>query len=183
MNDVHASTGVALAIESTADQQPVIVLPAEEKRVRYTRGTSEFTLSLRPDNRGVLLRRTLDYGVPNQRAAVFIADASEPTAAPNWERAGTWYTAGSNTWYHSFPRTELGASAPDVRTSNRRFREEELLLPLRVTQGRGAIRVRLVHEPVDRPLLPTLPVVPSAWSEIDYRAYCWITPEFSVGDK
>ena len=37
---------------------------------RHTRGSSEFTLNIRPDNRGVMLRRTLDYDMANQKAAV-----------------------------------------------------------------------------------------------------------------
>ncbi len=52
------------------------VYPAHTDRGRSTTGTSEFTLKLEPKNFGVLLRRKLDYAFPNQRAEVFVADAS-----------------------------------------------------------------------------------------------------------
>jgi hypothetical protein len=144
--------------------------------VRYTRGASEFRLAIRPDNYGIMLRRTLDYAMPNQRAAIFVADGDQET--PVWEPAGTWYTAGSNTFYHSFPATELGAPAPVVRTSSHRFREDEFLLPLRLTKGRRSIRLRLVFEPVERPLLPGMAVRRSSWSEATYAAYAWVEPDF-----
>jgi hypothetical protein len=32
--------------------------------------------------------------------------------------------------------------------------------------------------PVDRPLLPGLPVPELAWSELKYAAYCYVMPEF-----
>ncbi len=140
------------------------------------RGTSEFTLTIRPDNQGLMLRRVLDYGMPNQRALVSVADgeASEPA----WEQAGTWYLAGSTTFYHSFPVGELAPPSPVVLTSNRRFHEDEFLVPRRLTQGRKQVRIRLTFEQVDRPLLPGLPPPQSAWSEIRYVAYCWVEPQF-----
>jgi hypothetical protein len=155
-----------------------IVYPAETQSVRYTRGTSEFRLQIRPDNHGVMLRRAMDYGLPNQRAVVWLADgdAEEPT----WEIAGSWYTAGSSTFYHSFPPDELSPPTPVVHTSNRRFLEDEFLLPLRLTQGRKSLLVRLSFDPVDRPLLPGMQTPPSAWSEIRYVAYCWIEPQFEL---
>jgi hypothetical protein len=151
-----------------------MVYPAEAKLVRYTRGTSEFTLKVHPDNHGVMLRRTFDYALPNQRATVSVADGE--AAEPVWEPAGVWYSAGSNTVYHSFPAGELDPPAPTVLTSNRRFREDEFLVPLRLTRGRHAIRVRMTFEPVVRPLLPGFPEVSSAWSEIQYDAYSWVQP-------
>jgi len=48
------------------------IFPAESDCGRITTGTSEFTLKLRPDNWGVLLRRKLDYSYPNQRAEVLL---------------------------------------------------------------------------------------------------------------
>jgi hypothetical protein len=150
--------------------------PEETQLVRYTRGTSEFTLNIDPDNFGVMLRRTLDYSLPNQRALVSVADgeASEPT----WEQAGIWYLAGSTTFYHSFPKDEMDPPLPVIHTSNRRFREDEFLLPLRLTQGRRMLRVRVTFEQVNRPLLPALLPPQSAWSESRYAAYCWVEPDF-----
>ena len=157
---------------------PIAVYPAETQNVRYTRGTSEFRLNIRSDNHGVMLRRTLDYGAPNQRAIVSLADGD--AAQPVWEVAGTWYTAGSSTFYHSFPEGELSPPAPVVHTSNRRFREDEFLLPLRTTRGRKSLRIRVSFDPIDRPLLPGLPTPRSAWSEIRYVAYCWVEPQFEA---
>lgn len=167
-------------ISSRYEVGPDASAELQERKVRYTTGESEFTLRLEPNNHGVLLRRTLDYSRANQRAEVFIADASDATAEPKWERAGVWYLAGSNTCYHSFPKTELGASAPKVQTSNRRFREDEFLVARRLTAGRSAIRVRVRFTPVDRSLLPNTPAQKSEWSEIDYAAYCWVTPAFEM---
>jgi hypothetical protein len=101
---------------------------------------------------GLRLRRTLDYGIPNQRAIVSVADGD--AADPKWEVAGTWVTAGSSTFYHSFPTDELSPPEPVVRTSNRRLLEDEFLVPLRLTQGRRSLRMRLTFDPVERPLLP-----------------------------
>ena len=159
-------------------QGSIVVYPIESHRVRYTAGTSEFRLNIRPDNHGVMIRRTLDYGIPNQRAVVSLADGD--AADPVWEAAGTWYTAGSSTFYHSFPGEELSPPNPVVHTSNRRFLEDEFLLPLRLTQGRKAIRIRVTFDPVDRPLLPDMRSPQSAWSEISYAAYCWVEPQFQL---
>ena len=65
-----------------------------------------------------------------------------------------------------------------METSNRRFREDEFLVPGRLTRGRSQIRVRIAFEPVDRPLLPGLPVAELAWSEIRYQAWSWVMPDF-----
>lgn len=148
------------------------IYPPHTDRGRFTRGNSEFTLKLRPDNLGVLLRRKLDYALPNQRAEVFVADASS-----DWQRAGTWYLAGSNTCVFSSPKTETGTALHVVQTSNRRFREDEFLIPRALTEGRDAIRVRVVFTPVERPLFPGHPIPDLAWSELRYDAYCFVMPE------
>ena len=95
-----------------------------------------------------MLRRKLDYAFPNQRAEVFVADAE--SGQPDWKPAGVWYLAGSNTCVFSNPGNgqELGATQHVVQTSNRRFRDDEFLLPLALTQGRKAIRVRVKFTPV-----------------------------------
>jgi hypothetical protein len=116
---------------------------------------------------------------PNQRAEVFVADDSDQTdeKQPDWERAGVWYLAGSNTCVYSNPKQELGKTLHEVITSNRRFRDDELLLPLSVTQGRSRIRVRVKFTPVDTPLFPGHPpAAPLAWSEIRYDVYCYVMP-------
>jgi hypothetical protein len=157
---------------------PIVVIPTETHRVRYTQGTTEFRMALRPDNQGVMLRRTFDYALPDQRATVEVADGDSPT--PIWDSAGIWYSAGSTTYYHSFPPRELDVVKPVVLTSNRRFREDEILLPLHLTQGRKAIRIRLTFQAVNRPLLPGFTPSQSMWSEIHYAAYCWVEPQFEL---
>ena len=158
------------------------IYPAHTDKGRSTKGTSEFTLSLEPKNFGVLLRRKLDYAFPNQRAEVFVADASPAREGkePEWKPAGVWYLAGSNTCVYSNPKEELGATQHVVQTSNRRFRDDEFLVPRELTEGRSAIRVRVKFTPVKRPLFPGRAVPELAWSEIRYTAYCFVLPEAPV---
>ncbi len=147
------------------------VYPATTDQGRRTKGTSEFRLALDPKNHGALLRRKLDYACPNQRAEVFVAD----DRASEWKSAGIWYLAGSNTCIYSDAKGELGETLHNVQTSNRRFRDDEFLVPRDLTQGRSAIRVRIRFTPVDRPLFPGHPFPgENAWSELRYTAYCWI---------
>jgi hypothetical protein len=161
------------------------IFPATADRGRRTTGTSEFTIRLEPDNHGVMLRRKLDYGFPNQRAEVFIADVPEAGAAaaaaatPNWKPAGVWYTAGSNTCVYSNPRDELGATQHIAQTSNRRFRDDEFLIAQGLTRGRKAVRVRVRFTPVEIPLFPGHPLPELAWSEMRYTAYCYVMPKWA----
>ena len=145
--------------------------PAETDTGRKTIGTSEFVLKLDPQNVGVMLRRKLDYIFPNQRADVFIANAK----GDDWKPAGRWYLAGSNTCVFSDPKTELGATEHIVQTSNRRFREDEFLLPRDLTAGRSSIRIRVKFTPTNTPLFPGRALDEQAWSEIRYDAYCFKT--------
>jgi hypothetical protein len=126
----------------------------------------------------VLLRRKLDYQYPNQRAEVFVADASAGAGEPQWKPAGVWYLAGSNTCVYSNPKEELGATQHNVQTSNRRFRDDEFLIGRGHTRGRSKVRVRVKFTPVDTPLFPgrAFPVEP-AWSEMRYTCYCYVMPE------
>jgi len=148
------------------------VYPATTDMGRKTTGTSEFTLKLTPGNFGVLLRRKLDYVFPNQRAEVWIANGAQ------WDHAGTWYLAGANVCVFSDPKEELGPAQPIVKTSNRRFRDDEFLVPRPLTQGRDSIRVRVTFVPVDIPLFPGHPWPELAWSEMRYDAYCYVMPEW-----
>jgi hypothetical protein len=156
------------------------VYPAHKDRGRKTTGASEFTLRLEPNNLGVLLRRKLDYSFPNQRAEVFVADAS-PGKSPDWKPAGVWYLAGSNTCVYSNPKDELGPTQHVVQTSNRRFRDDEFLIGRDLTEGRSAIRVRVKFIPVRRPLFPSHPLPELAWSEMRYTAYSYVMPGEPVG--
>jgi hypothetical protein len=159
------------------------IYPAHTNMGRYTTGTSEFTLKLTPDNLGVMLRRTLDYSFPNQRAEVFVTEAtgiSHPESPAQWKLAGVWYLAGSNTCVYSNPNTEWGATEHRIQTSNRQFRDDEFLISRDLTQGLSAIRVKIHFTPVNIPLFPGAPPQKQAWSEIRYSAYCIVMPDFQV---
>jgi hypothetical protein len=146
----------------------VVIYPAHTEKGRKTTGSSEFTLKIDPKNHGVMLRRTLDYQFPNQRAEVSV----------DGKPAGVWYLAGANTCVYSDPRGELGETQHNVITSNRRFRDDEFLLPLDLTRGRSEIRVSVKFTPVNIPLFPGHPMAELAWSEIRYDAYCYVTPDW-----
>jgi hypothetical protein len=151
--------------------------PATTDSGRITTGASEFTLKLNPQNLGVLLRRKLDYAYPNQRAQVFIADGSRGEPAPSdWNLAGTWYLAGACTWVSSNPGGELDATEHTVQTSNRRFRDDEFLVPPRLTHGHSAIRFRIQFLPLNLPLFPGRVMDPQAWSEMRYDVYSYVHP-------
>ncbi len=157
----------------------VVAYPAHTDLGRKTTGRSEFTLRLDPKNLGVMLRRKLDYQFPNQRAKVFVADVDDAGAAAvetDWKPAGVWYLAGSNTCVYSDPRGELGDTLHNVQTSNRRFRDDEFLLPRDLTKERSRIRVRVEFTPVQRPLFPGHPIPELAWSELRYDAWCFVLP-------
>ena len=74
-------------------------------------------------------------------------------------------------------RTNWAPRSTTSQTSNRRFRDDEFLVPRDLTAGRSAIRVRVQFTPVKRPLFPGRPLGELAWSEIHYSAYCFVTPE------
>lgn len=161
----------------------VVAFPAHRETGRKTTKWSEFTLKLEPKNFGVMLRRKLDYQYPNQRAKVSIADASNPQKAPaesDWKSAGVWYLAGANTCIYSDPKGELGETLHNVQSSNRRFRDDEFLVPRNLTEGRPAIRVRVEFTPVKRPLFPGHPLPELAWSEFRYDAYCFVMPDWQI---
>jgi len=146
--------------------------PAETDHGRITKGISEFTMHLRRDNVGVLLRRKLDYKFPNQSAEVYVANRR----GAKWNFAGIRYLAGSNSSIYSNPSEELGATEQEVKTSNRRFRDDEFLISRALTKGTTEIRVRVKFTPVNQPLYPGFSPGKQAWSEIKYSAYCFVTP-------
>lgn len=158
------------------------IYPAHEEDGRYTRGVSEFNVKLDPRNMGVLLRRTLDYSFPNQTAEVYIADADggQPPGNLKWELAGTWYLAGANTAIYSDPPGELDNRLLRTKTTNRRFRDDEFLIPGKLTRQRSSIRVRIKFIPDHQLLFPDFPFPKeSAWSELRYVVYSYILPGFT----
>ena len=152
------------------------IYPAETARGRITEGTSEFNLKLSPDNLGVMLRRKLDYQYPNQRAEAFVADLKDGQVHGSFHPAGVWYLAGGNTCVYSNPKDELGSAQHIAEASNRRLRDDEFLLPKKLTAGRSEIRIRLRFQPVKIPLFPDAPAPVLAWSEIRYDTYCFVLP-------
>ena len=149
------------------------IFPETSDQGRVTKGASEFDLALRPDNLGVMLRRKLDYAYPDQRAQVFVR------VGKAWRAAGVWYLAGSNTAIYANARQELGPVEQRIETSNRRFRDDEFLIPRALTAGRRKIRVRVRFTAVGRPLFSGAPIHEQGWSEIRYTAYCFVRPKFA----
>jgi Protein of unknown function (DUF2961) len=156
-----------------------VIFPTQTDYGRKTMGTSEFDLKLAPQNWGVMLRRKLDYSYPNQRAEVYVTDATPPKKKVDWQFAGVWYLAGANTCVYSNPKGELDPAQHKVETSNRRFRDDEFLVPLDLTRGHSCIRIRIKFTPVNTPLFPGYPLPELAWSEIRYDAYCFVTPQWN----
>ena len=97
---------------------------------------------------------------------------SQPTG--NRPASGIW--PGPALAFTPIPKQELGVTQHVVQTSNRRFRDDEFLVPRGLTEGRTAIRVRVQFTPVKRPLFVGHPLTHLAWSEIRYTAYCFVTP-------
>jgi hypothetical protein len=160
------------------------IVPTLTDDGRRTKTKSEFVLKVDPQATGVMLRRRLDMQYPNQKAVIYVADGA--TETPKWEKAGTWYTAGGNTVVYAEPRAlvkgkttremETAPPAHIVQTSNRRWRDDEFLLPPALTKGREKIRVRCEFEPVGLPLFPGHPQQEEAWTEFRYWAYCFVMP-------
>jgi len=153
------------------------IYPASTDYGRKTKGTSEFALRIDPKNAGVVLRRKLDYNLPNQRAEVFVLSRDGNT----WDPAGTWHLAGANTCIYSNPKEELGATEHNVQASNRRFRDDEFLVPRELSAGRDRIRLRIKFTAVKTPLFPGHPLPELGWSEIHYKAYSYRFPAVRAG--
>ena len=151
------------------------IYPAQRKQGRITSGASEFTLEVDSANLGILLRRTLDYQFPNQRAEVSVASVHNDKVG-EFRTAGIWYLAGSNTCLFSNVNQELAPSQHVVQTSNRRFRDDEFLISRALTAGMSKIRIRVKFTPVTIPLLPGRALPQLAWSEIRYDAYSILAP-------
>ena len=166
--------------DSTKNNQARLYFPAQRDQVRMMRGTTRFEMNIDPNNLGILLRRKFDYQYPNQEARVSVRDA---TSEGPWHDAGTWYSAGSNTCYFSYPRgrpfteAELLPSSPELITGNRRWREEEFLIGHHLTQGISRLAIKIDWVPNTKVLWPgqSFPVE-SAWSEGRYWAYSYVMP-------
>ena len=154
--------------------------PAEQDYVRIMKGTSQFKMRLDPNNIGVMLRRKFDYLYPNQCAKVWVRPDK---GGSKWQYVGQWYTAGSNTCVYSYPRSEgeLGKTQHTIVTGNRRWREEEFLIPRNLTEGLKRLEIKIQHVPNTRELFPGQPFpAESAWSESRYWAYCYKMPKVKL---
>ncbi|HOE96564.1 MAG TPA: DUF2961 domain-containing protein [Candidatus Sumerlaeota bacterium] len=173
LDDRGARAGKALYIPSETRE----VVPVQTKDGRRTDGTSEFTLRIDPDNHGVMLRRTLDYQYPNQRARIWIAAVGEDGNPGDWREAGVWYEAGADTHLYSDPPGELDPTRKTLQTSGRRFRDSEFLIPLELTRGQSAIRVRAEFWPLERSLWPGQEFPHrTTWTELEYQAWSYVMP-------
>ena len=151
------------------------LVPETTDTGRVVTSASEATFSVPPDNLGVLLRRKLDYGLPDQCADVFVADGA--AADPVYARAGTWCTPGSSTVVVSNPPHETDPPAPVTLASNRRWREDEFLVRRELTTGHSSLRFRfVVGARTPHPLLAGGTAPAPAWSEFRYAAYAWSLP-------
>jgi D-arabinan exo alpha-(1,3)/(1,5)-arabinofuranosidase (non-reducing end) len=154
------------------------IYPTSTDRGRTTKAASEFDLSIDPRNVGVMLRRKLDYAFPNQRAEVYVRSAG---MNPTWDLAGIWYLAGSNTdVFSDGGGQELGETEHIAQTSNRRFRDDEFLVPRALTENRSRVRFRIQVAPVQIPLYPGAPSPQPEWSELRYSAYSFVVPAFEL---
>ena len=160
-----------------------VIYPESKKDGRFTRGSSEFTVKIRPDNCGAMLRRTLDYSFPNQTAVVYVDD-SGIGEENHWKKAGIWYLAGSNTCLYSNPPGETDKRSFTVETSNRRFRDDEFLIPSHLTRGKSVLKIRIVFVPDHQRLSPDDQFPgQNAWSELDYDVYSYVVPDFRLNRK
>lgn len=138
------------------------IFPAMTDSGRVVTGSTEFTTALPADNAGVMLRRTLDYAIPDQTAEIWVRDASVLDAP--FEHAATWGTPGSTQELYANSPTESGVAPPFVRVIDRRWKDDELLLAPRFSAGKSALRVRVV------------PASGTKWTEFHYAAYAWSRP-------
>ena len=152
------------------------VFPDETMDGRIVDTSSEFTVRIRPDNRGLLLRRTLDFSYPNQTAEVYVS-SDEDAMKGKWSYAGIWYLAGSNTNIYSRPAGELDPRFLKVQKSNRQFRDDEFMIGESFTSGKDKIRLKFKVIENKQPLHPGTPFPnPSIWSELRYEIYNYIKP-------
>ena len=86
--------------------------------------------------------------------------------------------APSNTVVFSDPKSETAppTASEVVQTSNRRFRQEEFLLPAALTKGSGSMSVRMRYVQVDTELFPGRPFAQHGWTELEYSVYCFVEP-------
>lgn len=147
------------------------LFPATSDVGRHGKGTSTMTLRVPDGAVGAFLRRKLDYAFADQRARVWVADDRD--GAP-WVLAGVWHTAGSHRCIFTPVASELATMTPVVQESDRRFREDEFVLPGSLVRGRARVRIKLEPFGVATPLLPGTPAPPNDWSAFRYELFGWV---------
>jgi hypothetical protein len=65
-----------------------------------------------------------------------------------------------------------------LQISNRRFRDDEFLIPAGLTGSKSAIWVRVKFVPDNQELCPGVSFQVSAWSELKYQVYSYVIPDF-----
>jgi hypothetical protein len=66
-----------------------------------------------------------------------------------------------------------------TKTSNRRLRDDEFLIPADFTKGKEKIKVKIKFVPNEQELFPGFPFPKeSAWSELRYEIYSYVIPAF-----
>ncbi len=167
-SDVRTITSrFELGIDHLADGTELIPTTTEDGREIAT--SSSFDLDIPPDNVGLLLRRTLDYGLADQTALIAIARMGTNGEPGPFVRAGTWLTAGSNRVLYANAKSEVGDDPGVVIVGERRLREDEFLVDASLTHGASRVRVRVT-------VVPHRPGAPPAWSELRWTAYAWRVP-------
>lgn len=122
--------------------------------------SQDMHLAISPDNVGVMLRRRLDYAVPDQTAIVWLVD--DATGAQT--RVGTWYLAGSTAVVYADSPTERGNVNEAIVTSPNRWRDDEFLLPRKLTAGRSSLHLHIEV------------ASPSGWSAFRYTSWSYTRP-------
>ena len=79
-------------------------------------GHTQFTMAIDPANKGVKLRRRMDYSVLNQKAEVWV----------NGSDVGSWYDAGQNTTLS--------------------WRDSDFEIPASLTQGQSSLNINIVYD-------------------------------------
>jgi hypothetical protein len=80
---------------------------------------------------------------------------------------------------YSGPRDELGKRDYHVQTSNRQLRDDEFLIPARLTKGLTDMQVRIKCLPDHQQLYPGHDFPKSScWSELKYDVYSYVIPNF-----
>jgi hypothetical protein len=78
-------------------------------------GNTRFTMAINPTNKGVKLRRRMDYSVMNQKAEIYV----------NGTHVGAWYDAGQNTTLS--------------------WRDSDFEIPAAYTQGQNSLNIEIVY--------------------------------------